>query len=124
MLMAIPAVLALAEGQKQSDLAVSNGDPPLLCHHLQAKGVCGAWQGHRRLWGAGGALSSAPAAAGCWCCLPSWGHSTQDAEERGTGTATAAGWRRERARTGSGESRKLHNGSLLRPRDLGKESDF
>lgn len=27
-------------------------------------------------------------------------------------------------RTGSGESRKLHNGSLLRPRDLGKESDF
>lgn len=54
MLMAIPAVLALAEGQKQSDLAVSNGEPPLLCHHLQAKGVCGAWQGHRRLWGAGG----------------------------------------------------------------------
>lgn len=54
MLMAIPAVLALAEGQKQSDLAVPNGEPPLLCHHLQAKGVCGAWQGHRRLWGAGG----------------------------------------------------------------------
>lgn len=28
MLMAIPAVLALAEGQKQSDLAVPNGEPP------------------------------------------------------------------------------------------------
>lgn len=52
MLMAIPAVLALAEGQKQSDLAVPNGEPPLLCHHLQAKG------GLRSLAGAQEALGS------------------------------------------------------------------
>lgn len=97
MLMAIPAVLALAEGQKQSDLAVPNGEPPLLCHHLQAKGGLRSLAGAQEALGSrGGGLSSAPA-AGCWCCLPSWGHSTQDAEEHSTGTATAAGWRRERA---------------------------
>lgn len=124
-LTAVTAVLALAEGQKRSDLAVPNGEPPPLCHHLKAKGVCGACQGCRRPLGSRGDPElSAPAAAGRLCCLPSWGQSSQAAEERGTGTAAAAGWRREGPRTGSDESRKLHNGSLLRPQGLGKESDF
>lgn len=98
MLMAITAALALAEGQEQSDLAVSNGEPPPALPPSPGKGGLWSLAGAQEPFGEqGGALSSAPAAAGRWCCLPSWGHSTQDAEECGTGTATAAGWRRERA---------------------------
>lgn len=52
MLMAIPAVLALAEGQKQSDLAVPNGEPPPALSPPPGKG------GLRSLAGAQEALGS------------------------------------------------------------------